>query len=267
MERRRQENDQWDKLERERQLTKRLAVMSWLRVGDTLIEDEVDKLTRDCLEGSCDWFIEHNKTKWWMNDGTANALLWLCGKPGAGKSVLCSKLIQSMEAKKLNVFYYSCSYLETAAEGPTRLLRSLTAQAVQNNPDLIIYIHDDYIPSHPVASRRPLMGILPNILIDVGSSRLIIDGIDEWDRKEQKLILKDVLQLLSTDASSHTCKVLISSRDVPTVSPVLRKNSKTSVSLSDESRQSAEQASPINPWINYIGLCFIRHGQFNSVAA
>lgn len=141
-----------------------------------------------------------------------------------------------MEKQKINVFYYFFSYRNNAAENSTRLLRSLTAQVIQKFPDLAGYVHDEYVLSHSTASLRALRKLLPNLLISAQSSRLVVDGIDECDPDEQKFIIEHILELLPTGTSSHICKILVSSRDVPTVSRNLRKKIKiaTEISLSRE---------------------------------
>ncbi|KAF2788975.1 hypothetical protein K505DRAFT_393493 [Melanomma pulvis-pyrius CBS 109.77] len=154
----------------------------------------------------------------WLKENGANALLWLCGKPGAGKRVLCSSLIQFLESRKINVFNFFCSYRDTTTINSTLLLRSFALQAIQKNPDLAVYIHNEVLPTWPIVSRRALMGLIPKVLQSVGSARLVVDGLDEWAPGEQSLMLEDLFQLLSSNPSSHICKIPISSRDVPTIS-------------------------------------------------
>ena len=127
------------------------------------------------------------------------------------------------------------------ADSSVCILRSLVAQVLQRNPDVITYVHDEYVMSHLTASLTALRELLPKILASAGSSWIIVDGIDECDPREQKSIIEDVVQLLSIDASSHICKILISSRDVPTVSRNSRKRAKAAISMSlNDEHQSAD---------------------------
>lgn len=152
----------------------------------------------------------------------------------AGKSIICSSLVQTIQERKLNVLFHFCTYFEAGQDGPLLLLRSLTAQGIQKDPDFAIYVHDEVIPSHPMSSRRALMALLPKLFESLGSIRLVVDGIDEWSTQEQKVVVDDIFQLSSF--LTFNCKVLISSRDVPIISRSLRRKSKgiASVSLSDE---------------------------------
>jgi hypothetical protein len=85
-----------------------------------------------------------------------------------------------------------------------------------------------------------LLGLLPELLQSLGSVRLVIDGIDEWDEREQKETLQDLMQLLSTDPSLCMCKILLASRDTLEISRSLRKKKATvSISLSDGDEDTA----------------------------
>ena len=63
------------------------TVMIWLDVKHYLQEDYVDKLADKCHEGTSDWLLAHAKLKNWIDPGGQPTMLWLNGKPGAGKSI------------------------------------------------------------------------------------------------------------------------------------------------------------------------------------
>jgi hypothetical protein len=149
-----------------------------------------------------------------------------------GKSMLCSTLVQHAEANASHVFYYFCSFLGSQTDGPNRLLRSIISQVIQKHQDLAIYVHDVYFKSHPVPTKKALLSLLPELLGTLGSVRLVIDGIDEWGLQDQKELLKDLSQMISTDKSSHVCKILIASRETMDISRTLRKKGKPAVTIS-----------------------------------
>lgn len=144
--------------------------------------------------------------------------------------------MQHAEASAVNIFFYFCSYLGDSSDRSSRLLRSLVSQIIQKHQDLAIHIYDIYFQSHPVPSRKALLNLLPELLQALGSVRFVIDGIDEWDVRNQKELLKDLTQMSSTDPSLYICKILISSRDSLEISRSLgRKNKSTvAISLSDD---------------------------------
>jgi hypothetical protein len=244
------DDEKWDQQEREWEATKVRTVLAWLDANDTPPAVILERRIRDCLPGSCDWFIQHKGTQLWLGDSVKNSLFWLHGKPGAGpfisslmsqfthlttgKSTICSSLVQHAEAKAVHVFYYFCSSLGHSLDGPNRLLRSLVSQVVQKHQDLAVYVHDIYFKSHPVPTKKTLLGLLLELLRGLGSVRLVVDGIDEWNPRDQKDVLKDLTQMLSTNKSLNICKVMIASRDTLDTSRILRKDkSAVTISLSD----------------------------------
>ncbi|PSN61329.1 hypothetical protein BS50DRAFT_534675 [Corynespora cassiicola Philippines] len=241
MTRSRLDEERWEKQEREWTAQKVRTVLAWLSTDDTPPEDIIEKHTRECLPDSCDWFLNHPKTKSWLRDGAPHALLWLYGKPGAGKSTICSSVVRHAADDGVNIFYYFCSYLGRIAENSSRLLRSVAAQIVQKHQDLAIHVYENYCQSHPVPTRKGLMSLLPELLEGLGTARIVVDGIDEWAIGEQKEALRDLTRLVSLDPSLYVCKILVASRDTLDISRILRKKGSRAalVSLSDEKENLA----------------------------
>jgi hypothetical protein len=149
------------------------------------------------------------------------------------------------------VFFYFCTYLGNSSGSSSHLLRSLVSQIIQKHQDLATYVHDVYFKSHPVPSKKALLVLLPELLQGLGSTRLVIDGVDEWDAVEQKELLRDLMQLLSTDPSSYICKLLIASRDTLDVSRNIRKKKKSVVAMSlSEGEESLAIAQSIGDFVD-----------------
>lgn len=246
--RRRQIEDQ-EKKERDRRSAQLHYVVTWLRVSGDPQEDNLSRVLRRCHPGSCDWILDCKETQAWLKDKPSNGVTWLHGKPGAGrsiaivwclisrdandtsegKSVICANMIRSMQDQGSKVFYYFCSYQDNATETYFSILRSIAAQIIQSNPDLAEYIHDKYVITRTTQTQSKFKDLLTDLLSGIPSSRLVIDGIDECEPEEQKFIIQEFSRLTSQGGTAHTCKVLFSSRDIPTVSRHLRtKKSKVS---------------------------------------
>ncbi|EMD86414.1 hypothetical protein COCHEDRAFT_1116517 [Bipolaris maydis C5] len=169
----------WADLARQLQ-AKIQKVLAWLETNETFQADILERYMGDYLPGSCEWFVQHNETQLWLGDSAKNSLLWLCGKPGAGKSMICSSVIQHAEANTVHIFYYFYSFLGSHSNGPTRLLRAIISQVIQKHQDLAIYVHDVYFTSHPIPTKKALLSLLPELLQGLGSVRLVIDGMFLW---------------------------------------------------------------------------------------
>lgn len=134
-----------------------------------------------------------------------------------------------MQDQGFKVFYYLCSYQDNATETYFSILRSIAAQMIQSNPDLAEDVHDRYVITRTTQTQSKFKDLLTDLLSGIPSSRLVIDGIDECEPEEQKFIIQEFSRLTSQGGPAHICKVLFSSRDIPTVSRHLRtKKSKAS---------------------------------------
>lgn len=125
------------------------------------------------------------------------------------------------------MLYYFCSYQGEASESCSRLLRSLACQIIQKRADLAVYVYDSYFVSHPKPDTEAMMELLPILLQEIGSTRIVIDGVDEWNAHHQRELLKHLKKLICTDASHYICKILVSSRETLDVSRNLSRKNKT----------------------------------------
>lgn len=69
-----------DRINRDRQ-----SVIAWLALENLPQDDNCEKLLRDCLPRSCDWVLEQEKVASWVKTDSKLPVVWLHGKPGAGK--------------------------------------------------------------------------------------------------------------------------------------------------------------------------------------
>jgi hypothetical protein len=71
--------------ENERTVTRLQSTLAWLDAKDEEQESELERLHGRIFEHSCDWIQRHNEAKAWMSMRGNQPILWLIGKPGAGK--------------------------------------------------------------------------------------------------------------------------------------------------------------------------------------
>lgn len=241
--------ERFEKQEQEWRNAKLNAALSWLGFGNHVVDHTPDNLTRDCSPGVCDWFLKHPKIEPWLQDQDPCSIVWLHGKPGAGKSriafasisvdthtgksVLSASLVLHLEETSSDVYFHFCNYSDITNGTSAYLFRSLVAQIVQAHQDAAIHVCHKYITSYRAASRKAIAALLPELLDIVGSSRIVIDGIDEWELKEQQVILDDILTLATGKNSTYCCKIFFSSRDMPIISSrIMRQKRKATTVLS-----------------------------------
>lgn len=227
-------------------------VRSWLNASQLDQEDELDELSNRCYDGTCDWAYDNPKVKSWIRQGPDHSILWLKGKPGSGacglsfidedkplmrqsgKSVLCSKLIQKFQnSMETTMLYFLCTEAMPESKQCKTLFRAIVTQLVQKQPDLCAFIQHEFVNNGHQASVAQLRRLLSVLLSAFSSIRIIVDGLDECDEKEQNSFLTELTKLTGCNNSLSSCKILISSRDFITISRSLRNRS--SINLSQES--------------------------------
>ncbi|KAJ2988979.1 hypothetical protein NUW58_g3702 [Xylaria curta] len=231
---------QVDTREQDRADRQRQSVISWLALEHPPQDDNREKLLRDCLPGSCDWVLKQDKMASWVKVDSRLAVVWMHGKPGAGKSsVICATLVNSLEDSDVTTFSYFCKYHQD--DTSSQILKALVLKIIESSPDFSAMVFSEFVQKHREPSLRVLRTMLTGskdklgLLHGIPTCRIVIDGLDECNPKEQKYVLEDLLQLVSVNSRGGNCKLLISSRDIPEISSVLRKKMDIGViSLSNE---------------------------------
>ncbi|RFU23938.1 hypothetical protein B7463_g12396, partial [Scytalidium lignicola] len=213
--------------EKEESVAQFQAVQSWLDVRGT----EQD----DIFDNHCNAADQY--------EGTYQPFIWVKGKPGAGKSVLLTKLVGFLAQDSHSiVIHHFCSYMHPESTQYGTILRSLIAQILRRNDYLLAHIYEEYLLCRRSASPQLLEQLLPTLLSSISNQssrtlyvRIVLDGLDECDEDKQQRVFTVLDRMVASTASSTQtiCKVLLSSQDSPKLSRLLRR--KASVSLYDES--------------------------------
>jgi hypothetical protein len=147
-----------------------------------------------------------------------------------GKSVLSSTIIRFLQQDKRSiVLYYFCNYYSSSSSKSSHILRSLAAQILRCSKDLSGYVYDEHICQGLTSSIPQLKKLIPTLLSSIPSVRIIVDGLDEFEQKDQNQVLNDVIPFASTSDTGAVCKVLIASRDINPISRHLSKRSTVSL--------------------------------------
>jgi hypothetical protein len=169
----------------------------------------------DPRTGTCRWFLDTSEYRDWQNDNRFaihNGLLWIKGKPGAGKSTLMSfALAQTRQIMGDNViisFFFNArgSELEKSTSG---LYRSLLVQLFDTCPDLQPVL--DSIPENQQWNIESLERLFKMAILAMGACSPIcfIDALDECDESEIRRMLEffeDISeQALPSGTKLYTC--------------------------------------------------------------
>ncbi|KAF2129964.1 hypothetical protein P153DRAFT_356631 [Dothidotthia symphoricarpi CBS 119687] len=240
-----------EKEEKERAVTQLVATLDWLGVdkipycGQSYQENTLDKLIRECCPGTTDWLIKNKAMKGWLQNRRGQSVLWLKGKPGSGKSMLCAKIAQFLlsDGQSTVLFCFYSYRISCVHPDPTIfILATLIAQILRRNTDLSVYVHEEFVAEARPASISNLKEIIMNLIPQLKMPRILIDGIDECVRYDThgnpsdltlvRDVLQDVLQLETLAGGNLPLKLLIVSRDIKQIVGKLSK--KPTISLDDE---------------------------------
>lgn len=130
--------------------------------------------------------------------------------------------------------FYFCGH--HGADTSSEVLKTLILQIIAKSPDLVGIAYEHFVLKYAAPSlkalRDMLIGSKENLgmLHGIETCRILIDGVDECDEREQRFIIEDLLQLVCAK-STHNCKLLLCSRSIPAISKLLQKKSRSVVDI------------------------------------
>ncbi|KAL4877424.1 hypothetical protein BJY04DRAFT_198337 [Aspergillus karnatakaensis] len=175
-------------------------------VNPQAYDDKLYQYHSRICKGTGVWLLQDNVFKEWLKGAKgAPRVLWLEGIPGAGKSFLASTVVDKARAISLTGFAF-LSY--SSSPSALNVLHSLMFQLAGQNEalqDVICHsVHENTKSDIALAA-----GLLKSLLDCAGVVYLIIDGMDEIDANERRILLHHLLVL--TRDSPET-RLFISSR-------------------------------------------------------
>ncbi|KAI0272286.1 hypothetical protein BC834DRAFT_340944 [Gloeopeniophorella convolvens] len=195
-----------------------------------------------CHKGSTDWFIHGNTFGEWIV--SARSFLWLHGKPGSGKSVLCSAIIDHcihhLRRTGLgNVAFFYCDFQDIAKQSLHGILRSILVQLCQQSDSYWAILSRFYTDNkdHPpstdaLAHCLKRMLALPN----EAAKYIFVDALDECPNSGMRSPRGAILSFLNEIIESrfpdvHIC---VTSRPEVDIGEVLERLASFRVSLEGE---------------------------------
>ncbi|KAF8502052.1 hypothetical protein F5888DRAFT_1904491 [Russula emetica] len=223
------------------------SVHKWLSPPDPSTNHNIACGTRHKKMAS--WFFEGSIFQEWKSTGS---LLWVHGKPGSGKSVLCSTVIQDIEAMckagNASIAYFYFDFRDANKQGPRDLLLSFLAQlSASSNPRCDI-LSDLYI-AHDEGKKQPSDTILAECLKEMVALPdqcpiyLVIDALDESSNTSgipspRERVLELVKELVELGLAH--LRICVTSRPEFDIRDVLTPLTSRRVSLHDQSGQKKD---------------------------
>ncbi|KAH9165573.1 hypothetical protein EDB89DRAFT_292735 [Lactarius sanguifluus] len=199
--------------------------------------------------GTAQWFFQGNMFGEWKSTGS---LLWIYGKPGSGKTILCSAIVQDIislsEAGLASMAYFYFDFRDLDKQHIRNLLPSLLIQLSSQSDRRRDILSRLYL-AHDNGEKKPRVGVMIQCLRDmltITDQRpiyIILDALDECPnssgipspREQVVALVKDLVDLRLPHL--HIC---ITSRPEFDIRATLGPLALHSVSLHDQSGQKQD---------------------------
>lgn len=141
------------------------------------------------------------------------------------------------------ILYCICSELlrKGTPDVANVILRLLCAQILRSRHDLLAFVYEDYVRFNTTASIKRVRELLKLLLESLGTTFLILDGLDEYDMSAQEQIIEEFARLLKPclnhedDEPPSNAKLLICSRETTSILRCVKKlSSLLVVNLTEE---------------------------------
>ncbi|KAF7908101.1 uncharacterized protein EAF01_003856 [Botrytis porri] len=165
---------------------------------------------------------------------TDRSILWIHGRPGSGKTVLSTTAIEHLqleldemlersENKTPSVAYFYCDSGDTRKRSTLEILGSILAQLIVPLHDFPSEVNEAYERArkygrHHLSTADDIVSVIRNVVQDIPSCYIIIDGIDECSDPAD---LTKTFADIATDC--HNVRLGLFSRNLPTIAFELEK--------------------------------------------
>ncbi|KAI9435323.1 hypothetical protein H4582DRAFT_681514 [Lactarius indigo] len=196
-------------IDKDRRCQVRKDHRAWLSPPDPSTNQNIACTTQH--EGTAAWFFQGSLFLEWKSKSTTS-LLWIHGKPGSGKSILCSAIIQDItalrEAGLASMAYFYFDFKDTDKQNIRNLLPSLLTQLSARSHgrcNILSQLYEAHDDGAHKPSTSTLIACLKEMLAlpDQGPIYIILDALDECpntsgipsSRKQVLDLIKDLVGL------------------------------------------------------------------------
>ncbi|KAH9173945.1 hypothetical protein EDB89DRAFT_2228417 [Lactarius sanguifluus] len=235
----------------------KLLLRAWLSPTDPSTNHIIARKAQH--KGTAVWFFQGSIFIEWKS---TSSLLWMHGKPGSGKSVICSSVVQDImtvcEIGLAIMAYFYFDLKDLSKQTYRDLLLSLVSQLSTRSSPCCDILHRIY-ETHENGTRQPSDDILKGSLKEMlrvpgqGPIFIILDALDECpDSSGIPSPRDEVLQFVKELVDLHLqgLHICATSRPEVDIRAVLDPLALHSVSLHDESGQKSDIADYVRNVVN-----------------
>ncbi|CAG9975887.1 unnamed protein product [Clonostachys byssicola] len=199
---------------------RKTAVQQWLCPSNIQAIQERHVKARSSNSQSCRWILGDSRFQRWFHPlYCSTPLLWINGKPGAGKSVLTSVIVEeAMKLNSISVGFFYCADGNPERDDFLPIARSILAQLLAQDESLLLHFEHKMSTSsgHAILSSLTLAQELLQMALGIRKTYIILDGIDECGRDQRKEIcrwFKSIVDSLPTSKQDEIRCLFVSQDD------------------------------------------------------
>jgi ankyrin repeat protein len=138
------------------------------------------------VTGTCTWLLQNQTFRAWRDPKSQSELLWLCGGPGTGKTMISIFLTEELEKlPSVVLLYYFCEGRNAKRNNAANILRGLIYLLLRQRPNLMEKVLPDFEAQDEALfspdSIESMWRIFESMIRDpqTGPVFCVIDGMDE----------------------------------------------------------------------------------------
>jgi ankyrin repeat domain-containing protein 50 len=175
-------------------------IIAWLKLGDPSTNHNAARSKHEPSTGN--WFLESDAHIGWIEGKIGS--LWLHGIPGAGKTILCSTIIEHVRAlcqadSTIQYAYFYFDFNDREKQTVVGMLRSIIVQLCSLRatiPPEIDRLYLQHKEGKEEPGREGLIEALLSLLKSSGHMFLIMDALDECSERGNLIsVVARILQL------------------------------------------------------------------------
>lgn len=169
---------------------RRDRILDWLR--PIALADIHRVILTSMTNGTGNWLFATQAYQYWVSQTgprPTQSILWVSGSPGAGKTRVAARTVESLQSQSEAAFFY-CSTHEDARSNLLGILRTWAWQLLEKDPSLLNKV-DQIRSTSAGLIISEVMNILHHLLERVQTPVFILDGLDEckFDSDEMSTII------------------------------------------------------------------------------
>jgi WD40 repeat protein len=203
---------------------------------------DLDYFHEKCMNDTCSWVLEESTFRTFLNDSHQRArILWCTGKPGAGKSVLTSFIVDRLRTLGLRCAFFFFRFGDQMRNNINTLLLSLAYQIASFEPSYrqrLLRMLDEGFNFQRSATHLIWRKLFVSSLLKTTISEPVYIAVDALDECETSPLLLKLLADLAN--AQRPIRILLVSRKTQQLLGAFEKLSKTVTldSLSLDSQQT-----------------------------